>query len=67
VIIACGVLEFDVVVKAQKLGAIDFLTKPFPPEMLRQALDRAVTVIRTRSTLHPKHSFRRTTPARNAW
>jgi FixJ family two-component response regulator len=39
---ASGVVEVDIVKKSQRLGAIDFVPKPFAREMLRQALERAV-------------------------
>jgi FixJ family two-component response regulator len=45
IIMASGVVEMDVVKKSQRLGAIDFVTKPFGREMLRQALDRAAATL----------------------
>jgi DNA-binding NtrC family response regulator len=41
VILATGVVEVDTVAKAQRVGAVDYITKPFGREMLRQALTRA--------------------------
>ena len=41
IIIATGVVEMDVVKKSQQLGAVDYVTKPFGKELLRQALERA--------------------------
>lgn len=37
--------DVDVAVRAMKLGAIDFLEKPFPPEALEQALDHAFDIL----------------------
>jgi DNA-binding NtrC family response regulator len=45
VIMASGVVEVDAVEKAQRLGAIDYVTKPFGREPLRQALDRAAATL----------------------
>jgi len=44
IIIASGVVEAETVQKAHQLGAIDYVTKPFEKELLRQALDRATAV-----------------------
>lgn len=41
VILVTGVVELEAVKKAQRLGAVDYVTKPFGREMLRQALARA--------------------------
>ena len=41
IIMASGVVETDAVEKSQKLGVVDFVTKPFDREVLRKALDRA--------------------------
>jgi CheY-like chemotaxis protein len=41
IIMASGVVEIDIVKKSQRLGAIDYVTKPFGREMMRQALERA--------------------------
>jgi DNA-binding NtrC family response regulator len=43
IIMASGVVEGDVVKKAQELGAVDFVTKPFDQGLLRKALDRAAS------------------------
>jgi CheY-like chemotaxis protein len=45
IIIATGVVEMDIVKKSQQLGAIDYVTKPFGKELLRQALDRATAAL----------------------
>lgn len=37
--------DVPIAVRAMKLGAIEFLEKPFPPEMLDQALARAFVVL----------------------
>ena len=41
IIMATGVMDVATVKKAQQLGAVDYVTKPFGRELLRQALDRA--------------------------
>jgi CheY-like chemotaxis protein len=41
IIMASGVAEPDVVQKAQELGAVDFVSKPFDQGLLRKALERA--------------------------
>jgi DNA-binding NtrC family response regulator len=43
IIMASGVVETDVVSKAQQLGALDFVTKPFDREVLRKAIDRVAS------------------------
>jgi FixJ family two-component response regulator len=42
---ASGVVEMDAVEKSKELGVVDFVTKPFGREQLRQALDRAAAAI----------------------
>jgi DNA-binding NtrC family response regulator len=41
VLIASGVIDKDVAQRAQRLGAVDYITKPFGCELLRQAISRA--------------------------
>jgi DNA-binding NtrC family response regulator len=41
IIVASGVAEAFAVRKAQTLGAVDYITKPFDQQVLRQALERA--------------------------
>ena len=41
VVVVSGLVERPTVERAQKLGAVDYVTKPFGREMLRQAMDRA--------------------------
>lgn len=43
VIMESGATQQDVIVRARKLGACEFLPKPFGREMLFQALQRAAT------------------------
>jgi two-component system response regulator FixJ len=45
VIVMTGHGEVSVAVRAMKLGAIDFLEKPFREDMLRSSLDRAFTLL----------------------
>jgi DNA-binding NtrC family response regulator len=45
IIMASGVTEVDVVERAQRFGAIDYVTKPFGRELMRQALDRAAAAV----------------------
>ena len=40
-IMATGNDDLDVVMKSQRAGAVDYVTKPFGRELLRQALARA--------------------------
>lgn len=47
IIVATGVVELLAVRKAQNLGAVDYVTKPFGRELLRQALGRAAIGLRT--------------------
>ena len=41
IIVASGVAELEAVKKAQRLGAVDYVTKPFGREVIKQALERA--------------------------
>ena len=41
VIMASSAQDMETVVRMRKQGAVDYVTKPFGREMLRQALDRA--------------------------
>ena len=41
IIMASGVVEIEAMQKAQRLGAVDYVTKPFGKELLHQALERA--------------------------
>jgi CheY-like chemotaxis protein len=41
IILATGVVEPETVKKAELLGVVDYVSKPFSQEVLRQALDRA--------------------------
>jgi DNA-binding NtrC family response regulator len=41
VIMASGAQEMETVIRMRKQGAVDYVTKPFGREMLRQALQRA--------------------------
>jgi DNA-binding NtrC family response regulator len=41
IIVATGVQDLDTVEKAKRLGAVDYVTKPFGRELLHQALVRA--------------------------
>jgi DNA-binding NtrC family response regulator len=41
VIMASGAQDMDTVTRMRKQGAVDYVTKPFGREMLRQALQRA--------------------------
>jgi two-component system, NtrC family, response regulator AtoC len=45
IIIASGVVDTDFVEKSQRIGAIDYVTKPFGREVLRKALDRAAAAL----------------------
>ena len=45
IIMASGVMEVDDVMKSRKLGAVDYVTKPFGKELLLQALDRAAVAL----------------------
>jgi CheY-like chemotaxis protein len=40
-IMASGIDDLDVIQRAQKAGAVDYVSKPFGREMLLQALNRA--------------------------
>lgn len=44
-IITTGVMDVDVVMRCQRLGAVDYVTKPFGRELLLQALARATTTL----------------------
>ncbi|MFN3201638.1 MAG: sigma-54-dependent transcriptional regulator [Bradymonadia bacterium] len=46
--IVTGFGTIETAVKAMKLGAFDFITKPFPPEMLRMKVKAALSVIEQR-------------------
>jgi two-component system, LuxR family, response regulator FixJ len=48
VIVMTGHGEVQTAVKAMKLGAIDFLEKPFGEDVLRGCLDRAFTLLKDR-------------------
>jgi DNA-binding NtrC family response regulator len=41
VIMASGAQDLETVIRMRKQGAVDYVTKPFGREMLRQALQRA--------------------------
>ena len=43
VIMASSAQDMDTVMRMRKQGAVDYITKPFGREMLRQALHRATT------------------------
>jgi DNA-binding response OmpR family regulator len=45
IIMVSGKDDLDIVQRAQKLGAVDFVRKPFDREILRQALLRAAMVL----------------------
>ncbi len=49
VIMASGVDDLDVVTKARRVGAVDYVTKPFGRELLWQALSRAETRVHTQA------------------
>lgn len=46
VIVITAHADVTIAVRAMKLGAIEFLEKPFAPEMLDQALDQAFGILR---------------------
>jgi DNA-binding NtrC family response regulator len=46
VIMASGAQDMETVMRMRKQGAVDYVTKPFGREMLRQALQRANEKIR---------------------
>jgi DNA-binding NtrC family response regulator len=48
-IITTGVMDVDVVMECQRLGAVDYVTKPFGRELLLQALARATTMLQRAS------------------
>src|SRR5687767_9929029 len=64
VVTAFGTIE--VAVQAMQLGAIDFLEKPFKPEVLRAKVDKALELSATRSQLRrvTAHNEALTTDAR---
>jgi CheY-like chemotaxis protein len=41
IVMATGVDDMETVLKARRAGAVDYVTKPFERELLRQALRRA--------------------------
>lgn len=41
IIMTTGVMDVETVARAQRLGAVDYVTKPFGKELMRQALERA--------------------------
>ncbi len=43
VIMASSAQDMETVMRMRKQGAVDYVTKPFGREMLRQALQRAIT------------------------
>jgi CheY-like chemotaxis protein len=45
IVIASDVVEIDALLRAQQLGAVDFVTKPFGRELLHEALDRAAATL----------------------
>jgi CheY-like chemotaxis protein len=51
IIMASGVLEKDAMMKSQQLGAVDYITKPFSRDVLRQALERAAAALGGSSTI----------------
>jgi CheY-like chemotaxis protein len=50
IVMATAVDEPDVVRASRKLGAVAYVTKPFDPMLLRQALDRAAGRLHFRSS-----------------
>jgi DNA-binding NtrC family response regulator len=47
IIMATAAYDLGVVEKSKRAGAVDYVLKPFGRELLRQALDRAATVVST--------------------
>jgi DNA-binding NtrC family response regulator len=45
IIIATGADDIDSIEKSRKLGAVDYVLKPFDQELLRQAMERAAKTI----------------------
>ena len=49
VIMICGHATFDMAVSATKIGAYDFLTKPFKTDVLLHTIGRALETVRLRT------------------
>jgi DNA-binding NtrC family response regulator len=47
VVMATGMGDFQTVVRAKRMGAVDYVMKPFGRELLHQALERALTASRS--------------------
>jgi two-component system response regulator HydG len=57
IITAHGTIE--TAVEAMKLGAFDFITKPFPPDVLRLKIEKALKVKRERERLLEENAYLR--------
>ena len=51
IIMATGADDLETVMKSQRAGAVDYVTKPFGRELLRQALNRANAALAIGSSL----------------
>ena len=45
IVMASGVQDMNVVLKMRRVGAVDYVAKPFGMEMVHQALERAVAAV----------------------
>src|SRR5918996_4122254 len=63
VVTAFGTIE--TAVNAMQLGAVDFIEKPFPPEVLRAKVDKAMDLSRTRRQLQRLPAHKQAPPLGN--
>ena len=64
-----GLRTFETAVKATKLGAYDFLAKPFTPDELRYALRKATSqlILSSRRASSPRRSARSASTSSRCW